>query len=97
MYDESYGRMAFNGSKTPFYGLSGKTYTIWEAKERALCLARAFFEELDFKANHGNEWDKVVAIFSFNTVRMLHDLNWYDVCQNHPWNKYFEVPKVVAA
>jgi hypothetical protein len=33
-------------------------------------LARALSEELQFKPNTGSEWDKVVGVFSLNTVQL---------------------------
>lgn len=39
-----------------------------EAHQRADFLARALAKRLDFSPNEGVEWDKVVSIFSVNTV-----------------------------
>lgn len=69
MYDESNGRPPLAVSKNPFTcGLSGKTYSAVEVKERTANLARALSNEFGIKANHGKEWDKVIGIFSLNTV-----------------------------
>ena len=69
MNDDSFGRVPLKDARNPFTcGISGKTYTALEARDRAALLARALSKELGIKANNGSEWDKVVGIFSFNTV-----------------------------
>jgi hypothetical protein len=56
-------------SRNPFTcGLSGRTYTAQESADRAEFLARALSKELGWLPNTGAEWDKVIGIFSLNTV-----------------------------
>jgi hypothetical protein len=69
MLDERYGRHPLGYSNDPFScGLTGKTYSSLEVKERVDWLARGLAKELGFHPNQGSEWDKVIAVFSVNTV-----------------------------
>jgi hypothetical protein len=69
MLDERYGRHPLGYSKNPFTcGLTGKTYSSLDVKERVDWLARGLAKELNFQPNQGSEWDKVIAVFSMNTV-----------------------------
>jgi hypothetical protein len=69
MLDERYGRHPLGYSSDPFTcGVSGKSYTALEVVDRVDLLARALANELGWQPNHGNEWDKVVCVFSVNTV-----------------------------
>lgn len=69
MLDEQYGRHPLGYSRNPFTcGISGKTYTALEMKERVDYLARAISHELSWQVNKGTEWDKVAGIFSLNTI-----------------------------
>ena len=49
-------------------GLSDKSYTRADIKQRVDLLARSLSRELGWKPNTGSPEDKVVAILSFNTV-----------------------------
>ena len=70
MLDEQYGRTPFTDSKDPFTcGISGKSYTYEQVKERSEQLAQALSAELAWKPNFGNEYNKVMGIFTLNTVR----------------------------
>lgn len=74
MLDENYGRHPLGYSNNPFTcGLTGKTYTSLEVKDRVDYLARGLAKELGFQVNKGTEWDKVIAVFAVNTVRHLHE------------------------
>lgn len=67
---EQYGRHAFKKSRNPFTcGLSGKTYSYDVVIDRVNALAAALGKQMGWKVNEGTEWDKVVGIFSVNTVR----------------------------
>ncbi|KAL9945749.1 hypothetical protein ACHAQF_006395 [Verticillium nonalfalfae] len=69
MNTEKYGRYAGAKSRNPYTcGLTGKTYTIPEVRQRVDHLSRAIGKKLDFAPNEGTEWDKVVALFSLNTI-----------------------------
>lgn len=69
MQDENYGRHPLGYSRNPFTcGLSGRTYTALELKERADHLARGISQELSWHPNKGTEWDKVAGIYSLNTI-----------------------------
>lgn len=72
MTDEHYDRHPLGYSNPPFTdGLTGKEYSWFEVKERVDHLARALTNELGMKPNEGTEWDKVVGIFSMNTIDYL--------------------------
>jgi hypothetical protein len=67
--DERYGRHPLGYSKAPFVcGLSGKSYSALDVKDRVDYLARGLAKELGWQPNVGTEWDKVIAVFSVNTV-----------------------------
>lgn len=72
LLDENYGRHPLGYSNNPFTcGLTGKTYSSLEVKERVDYLARGLAKELGFQPNQGTEWDKVIAVFSVNTLDTL--------------------------
>ncbi len=61
-----------NHSKAPFTcGLTGVEYSMVEVRDRVDKLARSLSKELSFGPNAGTEWDKVVGVFSVNTVRFV--------------------------
>jgi len=67
--DEHHGRHPLGYSKDPFVcGLSGKSYSALDVKDRVDYLARGLAQELGWQPNAGSEWDKVIAVFSVNTV-----------------------------
>ena len=69
MLNEEYGRYPHAKALTPYTcGLSGKEYSSSQLKDRVDKLARGLSKELVFKPDQGTEWDKVVGIFSVNTV-----------------------------
>jgi hypothetical protein len=68
MSNDKYGRYLLAKSRNPFTcGLTGKSYTAVEVVERENSLARAIAKRLDLD-NAGSEWDRVIALFSLNTV-----------------------------
>ena len=69
MLNEQYGRYPLHLARQPFTcGLTGSGYSALEVRDRVNKLARALSEELGWGPNKGTEWDKVVGIFSVNTV-----------------------------
>lgn len=69
MKDEKYGRRPISKSRNPFTcGLTGRTHSASELFQRSEHLARAFAKRLGWAPNEGTEWDKVLCIFSLNTV-----------------------------
>lgn len=69
MLDEKYGRHPVSDSRRPFTcALTGASYTTNEVKERVDYLARGLASEMQWRPNSGTEWDKVVAIYSLNSV-----------------------------
>lgn len=62
-------RKPLSRSKNPFTcGITGKTYTTAEVIERQKLLARALAKRLGYDIREGTEWDRVVALYSVNTV-----------------------------
>ncbi|KNG50623.1 phenylacetyl-CoA ligase-like protein [Stemphylium lycopersici] len=60
MLDENYGRHPLGYSFNPFTcGLTGKTYTSLDVRERVDFLARGLAQELGMQPNEGSEWDKI--------------------------------------
>ncbi|KAL1959914.1 hypothetical protein VTO42DRAFT_582 [Malbranchea cinnamomea] len=67
--DEQYGRAKLSSSKAPFvWGTVGKGGSAVELPKRVEYLARALAQELGWLPNHGTEWDKIIGVFSLNTV-----------------------------
>ncbi|KAF1960880.1 phenylacetyl-CoA ligase-like protein [Byssothecium circinans] len=70
--DEHYGRHPLGYSKPMFTcGLTGKEYSALEVKERVDYLARGLAKELGWAPNRGTEWDKIIGVFSVNTLDMV--------------------------
>ena len=58
--------------REPFVeAISGRSVSIEVLTDRVDRLARALAKELGWSPNEGSPWDKVVAIFSLNTVSSL--------------------------
>lgn len=67
--NERYGRMPYDKSRTPFTcGVSGKSYSNAQMKERYELLARALSKRLGWRPNEETHWDKVVGVFAYNSV-----------------------------
>ncbi|KAI5464273.1 hypothetical protein BGZ63DRAFT_412004 [Mariannaea sp. PMI_226] len=67
--NESYARYPIARARNPFTcGLSGKTYTTQEVIQREEYMARAIAKRLGYSLNEGTEWDRVVGLFSPNTI-----------------------------
>ncbi|KAK6594863.1 AMP-binding enzyme [Botrytis cinerea] len=72
MLNEKHGRKPFKSSRNPFTcGITGKTYTVSEQAQRVEHLARALSKELGWQPNAGTEWDKVMGIFSLNSIDFM--------------------------
>ncbi|KAF1735423.1 hypothetical protein BB8028_0005g06450 [Beauveria bassiana] len=69
MYNERYGRYSASKARNPYTcGVTGTTYTTEQVPERVDLLARAIAKRLGFSPNEGTEWDRVVAVYSVNTI-----------------------------
>ncbi|KKK21720.1 phenylacetyl-CoA ligase [Aspergillus ochraceoroseus] len=69
---EQHGRFPMATSRHPFTcGLTGKTYSTFEVKERVEYLTRAIAQEFNWTPGSGTEWDKTLAVFSVNTIDTL--------------------------
>ncbi|KAH7148196.1 hypothetical protein EDB81DRAFT_855975 [Dactylonectria macrodidyma] len=67
--DERYGRQPLETSLPSFTcGITGKKVSPLEVRDRAECLARALSSRMQWEPNTETPWDKVVCIFSVNTV-----------------------------
>ncbi|KAF4461272.1 phenylacetyl- ligase [Fusarium albosuccineum] len=69
MSTEKYGHYPFSQSRNPYTcGLTGQTRSTADVILREDLLARGIGKALRFHPQQGSEWDKVVVIFSFNTI-----------------------------
>ncbi|EEU35770.1 uncharacterized protein NECHADRAFT_44354 [Fusarium vanettenii 77-13-4] len=69
MSNEAYGRRPLSESRHPFTcGITGRTYSATELFQRSEHVARSLAKRLGWEVNQGTAWDKVLAIFSLNTV-----------------------------
>ncbi|KAL2670288.1 hypothetical protein Neosp_014755 [[Neocosmospora] mangrovei] len=69
MKNEAYGRRPLSQSRHPFTcGITGRTYSATELFQRSEYVARSLAKRLGWEVNQGTAWDKVLAIFSLNTV-----------------------------
>ncbi|CZR37516.1 putative phenylacetyl-CoA ligase [Fusarium proliferatum ET1] len=69
MKNEAYGRRPIAKSRHPFTcGITGRSYSSPELFERSESFARALAKRLQWQPNEGTPWDKVLAIFSLNTI-----------------------------
>ncbi|KAL4932940.1 acyl--CoA ligase [Aspergillus undulatus] len=72
MLSEGNGRYPLSKARHPFTcGLTGKTYSTLEVRDRVEHLSRAVGKLLDWDPNRGSEWDKTLVIFSLNTIDTL--------------------------
>ncbi|KAK0661567.1 hypothetical protein QBC41DRAFT_285768 [Cercophora samala] len=72
MKNEVYGRRPIAKSQNPFTcGLTGKTYGVTEQHNRTELLARALSKVMGWEPNVDSPWDKVIAVFSVNTIDYL--------------------------
>ncbi|KAM4064980.1 AMP-binding enzyme [Hirsutella rhossiliensis] len=70
--NEAYGRRPFASSRNPYTcGLSGLTRSASDVAGRTDLLARAIGKRLGFSPNEGTAWDRVVAVYSLNTIDYL--------------------------
>ncbi|KAI1864753.1 hypothetical protein JX265_008477 [Neoarthrinium moseri] len=68
-HNERYGRHPLDKSLNAFTcGVTGKAYSNDEMKERYELLARALSKRLGWRVNEETPWDKVVGVFSFNSI-----------------------------
>ncbi|KAK3336034.1 hypothetical protein B0T19DRAFT_26425 [Cercophora scortea] len=72
MRNEIYGRFPIAKSRNPFTcGITGKTFTAAESHQRSDNIAKALGKIMGWEPNVDTEWDKVVGVFSFNTIDYL--------------------------
>ncbi|OJD15233.1 hypothetical protein AJ78_04494 [Emergomyces pasteurianus Ep9510] len=76
MFDEKYGRPSLARSRNPFVnGVSGEGYSAVQLQRRVDYLARSLAQEFGWHPNRGTEWDKIIGVFSLNTIDYL-PLGW---------------------
>ncbi|KAF3010343.1 hypothetical protein E8E14_008306 [Neopestalotiopsis sp. 37M] len=69
MSNEKYGRCPISKSRNPFTcGLTGRSFSTNDFFQRSECLARALSKKMAWLPNEGTCWDKVISIFSLNTI-----------------------------
>ncbi|KAI0169808.1 acetyl-CoA synthetase-like protein [Hypoxylon sp. FL1284] len=70
--NERYGRQPLDRSRIPYTcGITGKSYTTAEMTERFQALARSLAKRMGWRANEETPWDKVVGVYSFNSIDYL--------------------------
>jgi hypothetical protein len=70
LFNDQSGRYPLAKARPCFVcGITGKSYSAVEVKQRIDYLARALKAELGWNPNEGSEWDKVAGAFSANCVR----------------------------
>ncbi|PGH09791.1 hypothetical protein GX51_00478 [Blastomyces parvus] len=76
IFEEEYGRPSLASSRSPFvWGVSGKGYSAVHVQKRVDYLARSLAQEFGWHPNRGSEWDKIIGVFSLNTIDYL-PLGW---------------------
>jgi hypothetical protein len=69
MYEDHHGRKVKRSSRAPFTcGVTGRSYSAVEVAQRVDYLARSLAATLGFDNEEGTEWERVVGIFSYNSV-----------------------------
>ncbi|EEU47537.1 uncharacterized protein NECHADRAFT_59366 [Fusarium vanettenii 77-13-4] len=69
VFSDKYGRKPLARSRKPYTcGITGKSYTNSEVEEREKLLARALAKRLGYDLADGTEWDRVLALYSLNTI-----------------------------
>jgi hypothetical protein len=72
MQSDCFRHVPLSKSRNPFKcGLTGKTYTHDELFARSEGLARALAEIHQWSSNQDTPWDKVVCIYSLNSVSIF--------------------------
>ena len=67
--DERHGRVSHSRSRDPLTcGLSGASYSSGEVVKRTQHLSRALQRELQWDVTKSSELERVVCMFTFNTV-----------------------------
>ena len=67
--DDLYGRFPIAASKPPFTcGITGRSYSAVEVAARIEALGQALAARLGWTVNEGQEFDKVISVFSLNSV-----------------------------
>ena len=85
LLEERWGRHAITQSREPFVcGLTGKAYSVDTVKQRVEYLARGLSKGLGWSPGGQDEqdaWNRVAAVFSFNSVRSLSALSFASTVQ----------------
>ena len=69
LFGTDWGRADYGEAAAPFTcGLTGKEYSATQLRDRVEDLAKGLTKEFGWQPNNGSEWEKVVGIFSINTV-----------------------------
>ncbi|KAM0413600.1 hypothetical protein ACHAPT_013624 [Fusarium lateritium] len=69
VFSDKYGRKPISRSRGPYTcGITGESYTTAEVVEREKLLARALAKRLGYDLAEGTEWDRVLALYSLNTI-----------------------------
>ncbi|KAH6607267.1 amp-binding enzyme [Trichoderma cornu-damae] len=70
--NDQHGRYPLARSRNPYTcGITGRTFTAAQVAERTDFMARAIGKRLGFNPHQDTEWERVVAIYSLNTIDYL--------------------------
>ncbi|KAF2158378.1 hypothetical protein M409DRAFT_31103 [Zasmidium cellare ATCC 36951] len=97
MLNECYGRQPLCNSLPPFVcGLSSRSFSALEQKQRTDRLARALAARLRWDPNEGSEYEKVVVSYTYNTIDVM-TLHWAVHMLNgvsSPANASYAIPEL---
>ncbi|KAG5290258.1 phenylacetyl-CoA ligase [Histoplasma ohiense] len=103
VFDDGYRPRPIDESSNPFTcGLSGRTYTAREVRQRVDWLARSLSQQFQWESAKGSEWEKIVGLHSLNTIDSM-TLAWAihrlgGICMFiHPTNTEDEVTRQLQA
>ena len=69
LFNEAYGRHKIIQSRNPLTcGVTGKTYSFSDLRQRVDFLARGLAQNLGWQPNKGTQWQKVICVYSANSV-----------------------------
>ncbi|KAL1877563.1 hypothetical protein VTK73DRAFT_8552 [Phialemonium thermophilum] len=72
MSNDRYGRFPISRSRNPFTcGITGRTFSTSESHQRTDLIARALSKITGWQPNQDTCWDKVIGVYSFNTIDYL--------------------------
>lgn len=76
LLQENFGRPKLSQPHSSFVcGISGREYSVPEVSERMTSIAKGLLKNLQWEINSETQWEKVVGVFAFNSVRKSEHVN----------------------